>query len=93
MELVNQEVKFKYRFFSLDKYNRAMFEVDEPKLVSLYAECRANNKNVSLFYTDDEKLILSVSNFTGNTLEGKRVMCKDYKGSIRFYVADDWKQL
>lgn len=98
MELVGQEVKFRYRHYATDKYNRSIFEVDEPKLLELYTQCIENGKNISLFRPEEAdvettSLLLVISNFSGDDLTGQRVYCRDYKGNIRFYVKKDWRSL
>lgn len=96
MELVGQEIKFKYRHYTTDKYDRSIFEVDDDKLWDLYDECQESGTNVSLFKADDDyddSLLMVISNFNGDDLTGQRVYCKEYKKNIRFYVKKDWQEL
>lgn len=91
MEIVNQEIKPLYRFYKIDKYGRAMFEVNDPTLEKLYKHCQSIDKSVSLF-ENNGSLIMVISNFSGESLVGEIIKCREYKGAIRFYVEDSWTQ-
>lgn len=94
MELIGQEIKTGYRFFGFDKYERAMFEVNDDKLWELFRQCEQSDRKVSLFVTDETELIMIVSNHKEDTLEGYKVFLREFNGALRFYSKNSvWQTL
>lgn len=90
---LEQGFSTKYRYWTEDKYGRKMFDVDDWRLSKLHEYFQENNIRSSLFKTDNGQLVMIISNYKRDDLEGVELYMKKFKDAYRFYTnyKGEWK--